>query len=603
MSINVLPPELVSQIAAGEVVERPASVIKELVENSLDAGAAAITVELEEGGLRLIRVRDDGRGLPGGELPLALRRHATSKISSLAQLERVATLGFRGEALPSIASVSDLTMTSRTADDAHGWAVSGRGDDAPLKARPAAHPRGTTVEVRELFARIPARRKFLRTPATEFRHAQLGFRRMALSRPDVAFQLLHNGRRVLNLPAASDDGTRRVEGVCGEDFLAHGARVDARAAGLALDGWVATPGFSRSQADMQYAFVNGRMVRDKLINHAVRQAYQDVLHNQRFPAFVLHLSLDPAQVDVNAHPAKAEVRFRQSGLVHDFISRSLHEVLAHGTDSPGHAVQLPVRPPPPADANEYRPATRLFDPVAQGNSAYAFQAPAEPAPGVRDGEQSWPGLPDDQARAEPTGQQAGGLGQAIGQLHGIYILAQNEAGLVLVDMHAAHERILYERLKRRLDDGGLKPQPLLVPVTLRVGQETADLAEEQAVFLRAIGLDVVRRGPAEVGLVGVPAELLDSDVESLLRDVLGDLAVGESGQATGNRVRDRIEHILGNMGCKAAIKAGRRLQLAEMNALLRDMEGTPRAGHCNHGRPSWVQVDVAALDRMFMRGQ
>jgi DNA mismatch repair protein MutL len=594
MPIRFLEPQLISQIAAGEVVERPASVVKELVENSLDAGAAGITVELEAGGMRLIRVRDDGAGIERDELPLALARHATSKIGSLTELERVASLGFRGEALPSIASVSTLTLTSHAADADQGYKVSGCGDDASPRPRPAPHPPGTTVEVRDLFARVPARRKFLRTEATEFRHAQRVFRSIALSRFDVAFRLRHNGREVLQLPAAdgADQAERRIAAVCGEDFLEHAVRVEHEAAGMGLAGWIATPGFSRAQADLQYSFVNARMVRDRLLNHAVRRAYEDVLHNQRHPGYVLYLRVDPALVDVNAHPAKAEVRFRESRLVHDFVFRSLHAALDdHGGDGHdhGHRVDLPVRgAPAPVTAGPWQTGLGLnmARSAAESRAGYAFQAPpavsgrvAEPAP------------------AEPS--EASPMGYALGQLHGIYILAENADGLILVDMHAAHERILYERLKRDLAAGELRRQPLLVPATLRVSEPEAELAERHAEELAELGMELTRSGPSQVTLRALPALLGDADGEGLVRDVLADLTA-ESG---ADRVRRTMEQLLGNMGCRAAIKAGRRLTLPEMNALLRDMEGTERAGHCNHGRPSWVQVELAALDRMFMRGK
>ncbi|MES1943717.1 DNA mismatch repair protein MutL [Salinisphaera sp. PC39] len=596
MPIRVLDPQLISQIAAGEVVERPASVVKELMENSLDAGAASVTVELEAGGLRLIRVRDDGRGIGRDELPLALARHATSKIDSLDALERVASLGFRGEALPSIASVSTLTLTSRAADEGQAHAVTGRGDDDVPVPRPAPHPPGTTVEVRDLFAKVPARRKFLRTEATELRHAQRVFRTIALSRFDVAFRLRHNGRELLHLPAvtgADGEAERRIGAVCGEDFLEHAVRVEHEAAGMRLTGWIATPGFSRAQADLQYSFVNDRMVRDRLFNHAVRRAYEDVLHNQRHPAYVLFLALDPAQVDVNAHPAKAEVRFRESRLVHDFVFRTLHAALDdHGGGAgehdhgQGHRVELPVRgapgPAPPRQGG-------LGLGAAESAASYAFQAPAPSSPAAA----AMSSAP------APASADTPAMGYALGQLHGIYILAENADGLILVDMHAAHERILYERLKRELAAGGMRQQPLLVPATLRVTETEAELAERHADDLAGLGVELSRSGPAQVTLRALPSLLGDADGEGLVRDVLSDLAA-ESG---ADRVRRALDEILGDMGCRAAIKAGRRLSHAEMNALLRDMEGTERAGHCNHGRPSWVQVDLAALDRMFMRGQ
>lgn len=598
MAIEVLAPELASQIAAGEVVERPASVVKELVENSLDAGAHSVTLELERGGLRLIRVRDDGCGMPADQLPIALARHATSKIGSLADLERAASLGFRGEALPSIASVADLTVTSRASEVEHGYRITGRGDDVPDSPRPASHPVGTTVDVRDLFGRIPARRKFLRTETTEFRHAHQVFRTLAASRFDVGFRLRHNGREVVHLPPASGDevADQRVARLCGGDFLDHALAVDEAAAGMHLSGWVATPGFSRSRADLQYCFVNGRMVRDRLLNHAVRKAYEDVLHNQRFPAYLLYLSLDPGAVDVNAHPAKAEVRFRESRQVHDFVFRSLHAALAEGHDH-DHArrVFLPTREPAFRETESSAtdttpPPTRQTNlGVTEAAAAYRFQAPPEPA---RQAAATAP-APDSTERVPR-------LGYALGQIAGVYILAENADGLVLVDMHAGHERVLYERMKTGLEAGSLASQPLLVPEGVDVGETAAALAEDHAGELAGIGLELDRAGPTRVVLRALPALLGEADGAALVRDVLADLDAERSG---GDRVQRAIDRILGDMGCRAAVKAGRQLSQTEMNALLRDMEDTDRAGHCNHGRPTWVQVDMKDLDRMFMRGQ
>lgn len=608
MAIHILDPQLISQIAAGEVVERPASVLKELMENSLDAGAQSISVDLEQGGLRLIKVRDDGRGVPQTELPLALARHATSKIDSLAALENVRTMGFRGEALPSIASVSQLTMTSRPVEAENAFAVSGTGDDNLQQPRPAAHPLGTTLEVLDLFAQVPARRKFLRTEATEFRHAQQVFKRIALSRFDVAFRLRHNGREVSYLPVgnASNAAEQRIAGVCGQDFLEHAIAIDESAAGMRLSGWIANPGFSRSQGDLQYSFVNQRMVRDRLFNHAVRAAYHDVLHNQRFPAFVLYLELDPKLVDVNAHPAKAEVRFRESRLVHDFVFRSLHHALkAESQGENPHRVELPVREYSPENNTSNQPYTdrqhssqprqdplfrRESSGVADRNAAYHFQTPTTQLnewPGQTNGQDS------DQQQAAPP------LGYALAQLRGIYILAENDQGLVLVDMHAGHERVLYERMKKELDSGTIRSQPLLVPVSVSVSEQEAGLAETQAQELESLGVSLNRSGPTQVTLRALPSVLGDVDAGGLLRDLLADLAAE---QGTG-RVRQAMDYLLGELGCRGAIKAGRRLTVPEMNALLRDMERTDRAGHCNHGRPTWVQVELADLDRLFMRGK
>ncbi|ROO29089.1 hypothetical protein SAOR_04635 [Salinisphaera orenii MK-B5] len=602
MPILPLDDQLISQIAAGEVVERPASIVKELVENSLDAGAAHIEVEVEQGGLRRIVVDDDGDGIAPSELPMAVARHATSKISSLSQLEAVASLGFRGEALASIASVAELTVASCGPGAEHGWAVSpGRHDDA----RPAPQNRGTRVEVRELFARIPARRKFLRAPATELRHLRRAFNQLALSRFDIGFVLRHDGVELARLAPAADTAARlaRVVRVLGKSFDEHAVAVDEAAAGLRLTGWVATPGFSRGQADLQYSYVNARPIRDRVFNHAVRLAYRDLLHNQRHPAYVLYLEVDPRQVDVNAHPAKAEVRFRQSRLVHDFVFRSVGRALAavEATPHPARHVELPVREPaadtgpvaapePPAAAGPQPTRGFGFDTrpgVGDVAAAYRFQAPPEPTPAAA-------------AAPAPEPDDTPALGYAIGQLHDIYILAQNRDGLILVDMHAAHERVLYEQLKAEYSSGEIAGRCLLVPETLALAETEAAAVEQHGEALAAVGLDISRSGPTTALLRGVPALLADGDYIALARDVIGELDDGLRG---ADGVRDAIDDVLADMGCKAAVKAGRRLTLTEMNALLRDMEHTDRAGHCNHGRPSWIQVDMAGLDRLFMRGQ
>lgn len=622
MTIAVLDDRLISQIAAGEVVERPASIVKELVENGLDAGATEITIDIEQGGLRRIVVRDNGVGIGPADMPLALARHATSKIDSLAALEAVTSLGFRGEALASIASVADMTLASRVADAEHGYAIAPGNGGQP---RPAAQPPGTSVEVRELFARVPARRKFLRTAATEFKHIRKMAEQMALSRPDVAFLLRHDGREVLRLPvAATAEADRaRVARICGEAFDDHALAVDAQASDMRLTGWIATPGFSRGQADLQYSYVNARGIRDKVFNHAVRLAYRDVLHNQRHPAYVLYLALPEQQVDVNAHPAKAEVRFRESRLVHDFVFRSLARRLQASAGAPDQAqrVSLPV-----ADEQRcVREPRHVREPGSDPGHARAGQTPT---PGVGDTPRSGWGAPfqsrmnlspaqaeaayrfqmpqdSDSAPAEPPASSGGAgpaLGYALGQLHGIYILAQNADGLILVDMHAAHERVLYERLKAEYSTGQLTGKALLMPETVALTEAEAERCDQHSDALERLGLEVTRSGPEQVTLRAVPALLAGQDCAGLLRDVLSDLG-DDGGHAGAGRVRHAIDDLLADMGCKAAIKAGRQLTLAEMNALLRDMEGTQRAGHCNHGRPSWVQVDLTALDRMFMRGQ
>ncbi len=585
MPIRVLPEHLVNQIAAGEVIERPASVVKELVENSLDAGATQIDVELEQGGLSLIRVRDNGSGIPSPDLNLALAPHATSKIASLDDLERVATLGFRGEALPSIASVSRLTLISRAADAEQAYQLAGDGSAAP---RPAAHPQGTSVEVRELFNAVPARRKFMKSEAVEYRQAQQVLVRIALACFGVGFSLRHNGRDTLKLPPAADSARReqRLAELCGGEFLRHSLPFEQTAAGLKLSGWIAQPAFSRAQSDLQFFYVNGRMVRDRLVQGALKRAYHDVLHYSRFPAYVLYLELDPALVDVNAHPAKQEVRFREGRLVFDFLCRAVQRTLAAGAGEAAgaHSVSLspaaaPTRPAVPGVT--YTPTQAgLGLAVAEPPPSFAFAEAPSTSP-------------------EPRPAELPPLGFALAQLHDTFILAQNAQGLVLVDMHAGHERVLYEAMKRQLAVGRLAVQPLLLPLTLAVSEAEAERVEQHAETLLGMGLELERSGVRSVRLRAVPAALGRVDAESLLRDLLADLAV----DGASERIAQNGDELLGNIACRAAIKSGRRLALAEMNQLLRDMERTERSGMCNHGRPTWVQVSVAELDRLFLRGR
>ncbi len=592
MSIRMLPPQLINQIAAGEVVERPASVVKEVLENSLDAGARRLELEIEQGGKALIRVRDNGIGIERDELALALARHATSKISSLEDLEQVASLGFRGEALPSIASVSRLTLSSRTAASAAGWSVSGDGSERELEIVPAAHPVGTTVEIRDLFFNTPARRKFLRADNTEYKHIEDVVRRIAMSRFAVDIMLSHNQRAIWRLPAAESRAQQeqRLAKLCGQPFIEQSLYVEQAAAGLRLSGWIALPTFSRSQADLQHFFVNGRMVRDKLIAHAIRQAYQDVLFHGRHPAFVLYLELDPTAVDVNVHPAKHEVRFRDSRLVHDFLFRSLHAALAATRPAAPAVREDGLDAPPPAQtiATIARQQSMPLQ-VAEQMAAYAALHSAADGGGAVAA--SLPAAEPDIAAAP--------LGYALAQLHGIYILAQNAQGLVLVDMHAAHERITYERLKQAWEGEGVRAQPLLVPVTVAVSEREAALAEEASALFAELGLTVDRIAPERLVVRQVPALLRQADVAVLVRDVLSDLT--EHG--VSNRVREAQNAILSTMACHGSIRANRQLTVAEMNALLRDMERTERSGQCNHGRPTWVQLRIEELDRLFLRGQ
>ncbi|MDL5594530.1 DNA mismatch repair endonuclease MutL [Bacillus subtilis] len=621
--IHLLSPRLANQIAAGEVVERPASVIKELLENSLDAGARRIDVEVEQGGVKLLRVRDDGCGIPSDDLPLALARHATSKIRDLDDLERVMSLGFRGEALASISSVARLTMTSRTADADQAWQVETEGRDMEARVQPAAHPVGTSVEVRDLFFNTPARRKFLRAEKTEFEHLQEVIRRLALARFDVAFHLRHNGKTIFALHEARDEisRARRVASVCGSAFLEQALPIQVERNGLHLWGWVGLPTFSRSQADLQYFYVNGRMVRDKLVVHAVRQAYRDVLYNGRHPTFVLFLELDPAAVDVNVHPTKHEVRFREGRTVHDFLYGTLHRALGEVRPEDQLAAPAAVAPvvrPTGLEAGEFGPqgemslaANVLERPVAEPAwrptaSSGGYAPPSRPAGPVGTAEaraayrEYFAPLPDSAPVSLPESQgDIPPLGYALAQLKGIYILAENAQGLVLVDMHAAHERITYERLKIAMASEGLKGQPLLVPESLAVSQREADCAEEHAAWFQRLGFELQRLGPESLAIRQTPALLKQAEASQLVRDVLSDLL--EYG--TSDRIQAHLNELLATMACHGAVRANRRLTVPEMNGLLRDMEQTERSGQCNHGRPTWTQLGMDDLDKLFLRGR
>ncbi|MEW8043637.1 MAG: DNA mismatch repair endonuclease MutL [gamma proteobacterium symbiont of Phacoides pectinatus] len=609
MRIHSLPPQLVNQIAAGEVVERPASVIKELVENSLDAGARRIEVEVEQGGVKLIRVRDDGRGIVRDDLALALSRHATSKIRSLQELERVASMGFRGEALPSIASVSRLTLTSRAGGQEAGWQVSGDGGARVEEPVPAAHPVGTTLEVRDLFYNTPARRKFLRTEKTEFGHLETQLKRLAMSRFDVGFTLRHNRREVLALPAADNrlERERRLSELLGPAFLEQALYLEEERLGLRLHGWVARPAFSRSQSDMQYFYVNGRMVRDRLVTHGVRQAFRDVLHRGRHPAYVLYLELDPVLVDVNVHPTKHEVRFRDGRLVHDFLFRTLHSVLSETRPGAGEeridretGELLPGAGPDPVPSAP-QPRESGGSPPREGawQPPLPLQVKDRPASYRASMNLQRPPPAPEAPPPDTDGGQVPPLGYALAQLKGIYILAENRDGLVLVDMHAAHERITYERFKGAVDDGGIASQPLLVPVSVRVSRREADLAEQRRAVFERLGMEVGRLGSETLVVRAIPVLLRGADAERLLRDLLADLVVF----GASDRIREEIDTVLATMACHGSVRANRRLSVPEMNALLRDMERTRRSDQCNHGRPTWIQLPLADLDKLFMRGQ
>ncbi|WP_404298288.1 DNA mismatch repair endonuclease MutL [Halomonas sp.] len=664
--IRILDPRLANQISAGEVVERPASVVKELVENAIDAGSRRIDVELEAGGTRLIRVRDDGSGIGEEDLALALSRHATSKIISLEELEGVASLGFRGEALASISSVSRLELVSNADEDpTTGWRVVAEGRNMEPRISPAPHARGTSVTVRDLFFNTPARRKFLRMEKTEFSHVEEAFRRQALSRFDIGWTLRHNQKTLHQLRPGGDQASRerRIASLLGKAFLENALHLDLEASGLRLWGWVGLPTHSRAQADQQYFFVNGRVVRDRLVAHAVRQAYRDVMFNGRHPVFVLYLEVDPAVVDVNVHPTKHEVRFRDGRLVHDFLFSSLHRALGEaraghpGAGHPGDVLgddsgagsgegsvdkagveagepqaafpeaqrvaeragrwqQQPMALPGEEGARVTPDRVRAFmegyralhpgheeslltprpaAPVADGagaGGAGAGGAAAEMALAERQSARR-PPLPDaDDTRAPP-------LGFAIAQLHGVYILAQSERGLILVDMHAAHERIVYERMKIQVHGGRLEAQPLLVPVSLAASPAEVATAEAEREAFARFGVELDVAGPETLLVRQLPVQLSDADVEPLIRDMLGELErYGRS-----DRLEAHVNELLATMACHGSVRANRQLTQAEMNALLRDMERTERSGQCNHGRPTWTEMSMKELDLLFMRGQ
>ncbi|MDP2134574.1 MAG: DNA mismatch repair endonuclease MutL [Sulfuritalea sp.] len=581
--IKPLPDLLISQIAAGEVVERPASVLKELLENSLDAGATRIDVQLEEGGVRLIRVADDGAGIAPEDLPLALARHATSKIASLDELERVASYGFRGEALASIASVARVSITSKHASQPHAWRL--RSD--PDAVEPAALAAGTVIEVADLYFNTPARRKFLKTEATEFAHCDEVLRRMALARPDVAFSLSHNASAKRRL--ASADFQRRAREIVGDEFFPHARPLDASAGPLRLSGLAALPAYSRAGRDEQYFFVNGRFVRDKLLTHAARQAWADILHGQRHPAYVLFLELDPAGVDVNVHPAKTEVRFRDARGIHQFIFHALQRTLATPLSAAESAAPTSPTYAPPAFSYARQAGLAVGEPATRPYLEFARAAFAAAELGVSPA----PTVDSNNDGAAPL------LGYAVAQIHGVYILAQNAAGLVLVDMHAAHERILYERLKTSLDAGPPATQALLVPLLLSASEAEMATAEEQAAALAELGFAVAPAGPRELAVRRLPALLAGGNAPELVRSLLRELAEHPASRV----VETRRNELLATMACHGAVRAHRTLGLTEMNALLRQMEETERADQCNHGRPTWVQLSMADLDRMFMRGR
>lgn len=624
MPIQQLPDLLINQIAAGEVVERPASVVKELVENSLDAGAHAIQVILEQGGKRLIRVIDDGCGIPKQELSLALARHATSKISSLNDLEEVASMGFRGEALPSMASVSRMQITSRTESAEHAWQVSvSNGELSELT--PAAGQAGTSVELRDLFYNVPARRKFMKADRTEFSHVDELIKRFSLSRPDVGFQLSHNNRVVRRFaPVRSElDMMARLQAVLGEEFVEHALEIDEQRGSFGIKGWVAEPRYNRAQADRQFFFVNGRVIKDRVVAHAIRQAYRDVLFHGRHPAFVLFFEMPPNGVDVNVHPQKHEVRFRDSRAVHGFIYSTLnHGLAAAGVGAGAPRPGTEIREPESADGQSQVPyqAGMAMNIGNGGQSSGGFDSRNGGSVNMAELGRNYAQLVSSSSATGGYAPQRGGsgphqpgagedgsedasevplLGYAMAQLHGVYILAQNQHGLVLVDMHAAHERITYERLKAGQQDSGIRSQNLLVPVNVHVSEREADMVEEHMASLEALGIGCDRGGPETVIIRKVPTLLQHSDLSGLLQDVLSELA--SDGKSL--KIESEMDEVLSTMACHGSVRANRQLNIAEMNALLRDMERTERSAQCNHGRPTWVQLDMQSLDRLFLRGR
>ncbi len=595
MRVQILPAQLINQIAAGEVVERPSSVVKELVENCFDAGATTINVDIEQGGIRRIRIRDDGCGIIKDDLGLALSRHATSKIASLGDLERVGTMGFRGEALPSISSVSRLLLISRTAGSDCAWRLEADGSERDFEPKPDSHPKGTTVEVRDLFYNTPARRKFLKTEKTEFDHILTVLQRMALSRFDIEFLLTHNQKEVFRLRQANSETgqQQRVACILGSAFLENSISVDVAASGLHLTGWVGLPVFSRSQQDMQFFYVNGRLVRDKLIAHAVKQAFQDVLFHGRHPVFVLYLTLEPMLVDVNAHPAKLEVRFREGRLVHDFLFSALHRAIAQ--IRPAHRI---VEPAGPDITSGHDPQSKM-EPTYKGYSASQSLLPFQVEETIQAYGRLYSNPSANQEPVNPLETPFPPLGYAVAHLHSVYILSETRNGLILVDAHAAHERIVYERLKAQTSQGRIPSQPLLLPIKLAVSPAEAGVVEESGDFFSELGFDVARSGPEMVLVRAVPALLGQTDSEALIRDILADI----NQHGFSHRLENHNNELLATIACHSAVRAHRKLTIDEMNALLRDMEKTERSGQCNHGRPTWVELTTRDLDKFFLRGQ
>jgi DNA mismatch repair protein MutL len=619
MAIHILPPQLVNQIAAGEVIERPASIVKELLENSFDAQASQVTIHIEQGGLRLIRLSDDGIGIEKDDLPLALSRHATSKISNLADLEHVTSMGFRGEALASMSSVAKLTLTSRNGDHSHGWSVQSDGTEQFFDIQPAPHPKGTSVEVRDLFYNTPARRKFLKSEKTEFSHIETLVKRMALSRFSLGFALYHQQKEVLKLTPALNqtEQEHRVAAICGAHFIDHALHLDFETTDLSLQGWISVPTFSRSQTDMQFFYVNGRLIKDKVISHAIKQAYADVLFQGRHPIFVLYLTINPREVDVNTHPAKLEIRFRDSQHVHRFLLSCIQHALANirpSHSSSAHQSLVPNAFEPTqifaADNPKHSSLAGLYAPVSVNDKktpAHFYQSLYQSAQSGQTGQllsQLPSALETAQIKDATTLETLPlepppPLGYAVAHIHGIYILAETISGMVLVDAHAAHERITYERLKQQYALGTIASQPLLLPITIAVSELEANMLENAHAIFAMLGFELDRIAPQKLLLRAQPALLQKGNVESLIRDVLADFI--EHG--TSYRIEREYHDVLVKMACHGSVRAHRILTIEEMNALLRELEQTERGGQCNHGRPTWVALSTQELDKFFLRGQ
>ena len=606
MRIQSLPIQLVNQIAAGEVVERPSSIVKELVENCFDSGATQIDIDIAMGGIRVIKIRDNGCGIHKEDLALALSRHATSKITNLQDLEQVSSMGFRGEALPSISSVAKLTLISRTEGAECAWKVSADGSEKNFDPQPDPHPQGTTLDVRDLFYNTPVRRKFLKTEKTEFSHIESLIKKMALSRFDIGFTLNHNQKQILNLKPADSlsEQEKRIASICGSAFIENSVKIDFEASGLKLTGWVGLPTFSRSQQDMQFFYVNGRLIKDRLVTHAIKQAYQDVLFHGRHSVYVLFLELEPALVDVNAHPAKLEVRFREGRSVHDFLFKALHRSLAdiRPGEQQNHTIKIEELTPLQSGVSENPHViksrsfasnspiqTSLPLKVSEEIEAYSTLYPKEDKSQCIELNQLIPNVTE----GMPP------LGYAIAHLHSIFILSETEKGIILVDAHAAHERVNYERLKTQYHEGNVPSQPLLLPLKIQVTHSEAEVVEEQHAFFSALGFELTRSAPETIVLRSTPALLGKEDMDTLIRDILADIVANGMSQ----RVLEKSNEILATMACHGSVRAKRKLTVDEMNALLRDMEQTERIGQCNHGRPTWIELSTADLDKFFLRGQ